>query len=283
MTGFQIAGGTPPYLHHAATSRRARHGFFGAAGGVSSGLYDSLNCGYGSQDDPALVARNRGSAAAAIDLAAERMAAVHQVHGPDVVIASEGAPTDRTRMARADGLVTTRRGLGLTILTADCLPLLLVDSGESFGGSVIGACHAGWRGAAAGIVDATLTAMREAGAGAITALIGPTIRQPNYQVRAEMRDEVLTRVAPAIRDAASACFIADTPGKLRFDLAGLVTTQLRQAGVAAIHDCGIDTYAASRPAGADSLPFFSHRRATHAADPDCGRQIAVISLPVASP
>jgi YfiH family protein len=276
MTGFEIAGTTPPYLHHAPTSCRARHGFFGNAGGVSSGLYASLNCGYGSDDDPALVARNRGRVAAAMGLPADRLAAVYQVHGTDVVTAHEGAPEDRDKLGRADGLVTTGRGLGLTILTADCLPLLLVDADAG----VIGACHAGWRGAAAGIVDTTLATMRSAGAGPITALIGPTIRQPNYQVGMEMRDEVLALTAPTIRDAASACFIADIPGKLRFDLAGFVALYLGRAGVEAVHDCGVDTYASGEVASADSLDFFSHRRATHAADPDCGRQIAVISLPL---
>ena len=275
MTGFEIAGTTPPYLHHAPTSYRARHGFFGNAGGVSSGLYASLNCGYGSDDDPALVAQNRGRVAAAMGLPADRLAAVYQIHGTDVVTAYEGAPEDRDKLVRADGLVTTGRGLGLTILTADCLPLLLVDADAG----VIGACHAGWRGAAAGIVDTTLATMRSAGAGPITALIGPTIRQPNYQVGMEMRDEVLALTAPAIRDAASACFIADIPGKLRFDLAGFVALYLGRGGVQAVHDCGVDTYASGEVAGADSLDFFSHRRATHAADPDCGRQIAVISLP----
>ncbi len=275
MTGFQIAGTAPPYLHHAPTSCRARHGFFGNAGGVSSGLYASLNCGYGSDDDPALVARNRGRVAAAMGLAADRLAAVYQVHGTDVVTTQAGAPEDRDKLVRADGLVTTSRGLGLTILTADCLPLLLVDADAG----VIGACHAGWRGAAAGIVTTTLATMRSAGAGPITALIGPTIRQPNYQVGMEMRDEVLAQTAPPIRDAARTCFIADTPGKLRFDLAGLVALYLGQAGVEAVHDCGVDTYASGEVAGADSLDFFSHRRATHAANPDCGRQIAVISLP----
>ena len=276
MTGFSIAGAPAPYLHHAATATRARHGFFGAAGGISSGLYASLNCGYGSQDDPALVTQNRGRVAATMGLAADRLAAVYQVHGTDVVMTGEGAPADRDQLVRADGLVTTCRGLGLTILTADCLPLLLVDDA----GDVIGACHAGWRGAAAGIVGRTLDTMRVAGATGITALIGPTIRQKSYQVGLEMRDEVLALVAPEIRDAATDCFIDDTPGKLRFDLAGLVTAQLRQAGIAAIHDCRVDTYDHNRPAGPDSLAYFSHRRATHAADPDCGRQLAVISLPL---
>ena len=275
MTGFEIKGGSPPYLRHAPTSARARHGFFGTVGGVSSGVYGSLNCGYGSKDDPALVAQNRRRAAAAMGLAPDQLAAVYQVHGTDVVTARDGAPENRDQLARADGLVTQRRGLGLSILTADCLPLLLVDAG----GTVIGACHAGWRGAAAGIVNTTLATMRAAGAGPITALIGPTIRQPSYQVGIDMRDKVLEQTAPSIRDAARSCFIDDAPGKLRFDLAGLVALHLQQAGVEAIHDCGIDTYADRPAAGADSLDFFSHRRATHAAEPDCGRQIAVISLP----
>jgi YfiH family protein len=277
MTGFRIAGAPAPYLHHEATAARAPHGFFGVAGGVSTGLYASLNCGYGSQDDPVLVAQNRGRVAAAMALPADRLAAVYQVHGTDVVIAEEGAPEDRSQLARADGLVTTQRGLGLTILTADCLPLLLVDDG----GDVIGACHAGWRGAAAGIVGTTVDAMRAAGAGLITALIGPTIRQESYQVGAEMRDEVLAQVAPEIRDDASTCFIDDAPGKLRFDLALLVRLQLYQAGIDQLHDCGVDTYVGNRTDDPDSLDYFSHRRATHAADTDCGRQIAVIARPPA--
>ena len=277
MTGFRIAGAPAPYLHHEATAARAPHGFFGAAGGVSTGLHASLNCGYGSQDDPALVAQNRGRVAAAMELPADRLAAVYQVHGTDVVMAVEGAAEDRSQLVRADGLVTTQRGLGLTILTADCLPLLLVDDG----GDVIGACHAGWRGAAAGIVGTTVDAMRAAGAGPITALIGPTIRQQSYQVGAEMRDEVLAQVAPEIRDGAATCFIDDAPGKLRFDLALLVRLQLYQAGIDQLHDCGVDTYVGNRTDDPDSLDYFSHRRATHAADPDCGRQISVISRPLA--
>ena len=271
MTGFRIAGAPAPYLHHKTTTARARHGFFGAGGGVSTGLYASLNCGYGSQDDPALVAQNRGRVAAAMGLTPARLAAVYQVHGTDVTVVSEGAPADRNQLVRADGLVTTCRGLGLTILTADCLPLLLADED----GDVIGACHAGWRGAAAGIVGSTVDSMRAAGAGPITALIGPTIRQPSYQVGVEMRDVVLARMS-----GAATCFVDDAPGKLRFDLARLVRLQLDRAGIDRIHDCEIDTYTGNRTDDPDSLDYFSHRRATHAADADCGRQIAVISLPL---
>ena len=281
MTGFILTGektGEVPHLAHQPTAGRAPHGFFGCAGGVSSGVYDSLNCGFGSDDDPALVAQNRDRAAGAMGLRADRLAAVWQVHSADAVIATSGAPSDRTKLARADGLVTTERGLGLAILTADCLPLLMVDRDAV----VIGACHAGWRGAAGGIVTATLSLMREMGAGEITALIGPTIRQPSYQVGADMREACLASVAPGIRDAAASCFIDDEDGRFRFDLPGLVQHQLAEAGVTDIADCGRDTYLSpdhiSGSTGADSFRFFSHRRATHAADVDCGRQISIIAL-----
>ena len=149
MTGFRHDAGPTAFLYHPDTFALARHGFFGRAGGVSDGLYDSLNCGYGSDDDPARVASNRARAAAALGLSVTRMAAVWQVHGADVLRVDRGAPADRSHMAKADGLVTTESGLGLSILTADCLPLLLAEAG----GRVVGACHAGWRGAARGPDD----------------------------------------------------------------------------------------------------------------------------------
>jgi len=279
MTGFSHTATAAPHLRHAATSPRARHGFFGAAGGVSSGVYASLNCGFGSDDDTALVARNRELAGAELGLAPGRMAAVYQVHGREAVIAENmldqtGAMPGRTALPRADGLVTTTPGLGLTILTADCLPLLLVDDT----GAVAGACHAGWRGAAAGIVDATVALMRDQGAGRITALVGPTIQQPSYQVGAEMRSELLDSVAPKVRDLAAACFREDGDRHYRFDLPGLVCHQLAAADVDDIQNCGIDTYPADGVAMSDSVTYFSHRRATHAGDADSGRQIAVIAL-----
>ena len=275
MTGFVMADGDVPYLHHAATSARAPHGFFGAAGGVSTGVYASLNCGFGSDDDAELVATNRDRVATAMGLGKERLAAVYQVHGADAVMATDGAPSDRSLMIRADGIVTTRPGLGLSILTADCLPLLMVDEAAC----VIGACHAGWRGAVSGIVGTTLALMRDKGAGPVTAMIGPTIRQPSYQVGAEMREACLAGVDPGIREAAASCFLPEEGGRFRFDLPGLVHHQLADAEVADIIDCGRNTYPALSDDGApDSLGFFSHRRATHAAEPDCGRQISVIAL-----
>jgi YfiH family protein len=275
MTGFRHDAGPTAFLYHPDTFALARHGFFGRAGGVSDGVYDSLNCGYGSDDDRARVASNRARAAAALGLSVTRMAAVWQVHGADVLRVDRGAPADRSHMAKADGLVTTESGLGLSILTADCLPLLLAEAG----GRVVGACHAGWRGAARGIVEATVHAMRDAGAGAITALIGPTIQQQSYQVGPDMREGLLDQVAVPTRDAAATCFTPDSGEKWRFDLPRLVSAQLRAAGVSAIHDCGVDTYATDIPGAPDSPGFFSHRRATHSKESDCGRQIAVIALP----
>lgn len=298
MTGFTRSTGTVPYLHHAGITRRARHGFFGTAGGVSNGVYASLNCGFGSSDAPELVAQNRDHVCAAMGLAPHRMAAVYQVHGREVVIAEDlfddaGMLVDRASLPRADGLVTTTPGLGLSILTADCLPLLLVDAK----GHVAGACHAGWRGAAAGIVAGTVALMRDKGAGKISAMIGPTIRQRSYQVGAEMRRELLDSVSPAILEAATGCFDPDGKDHYRFDLPRLVRCQLAADGVEDILDCGIDTYRAldtgsdARPGSdpgsdsgsdpdsdPDSGAYFSHRRATHAGEADCGRQIAVISL-----
>ena len=290
MTGFTRSTGTVPYLHQTGITRRARHGFFGTAGGVSDGVYASLNCGFGSSDAPGLVAQNRDRVCAALGLAPHRMAAVYQVHGCEAVIAEDlfddaGMLVDRASLPRADGLVTTTPGLGLGILTADCLPLLLVDAE----GRVAGACHAGWRGAAAGIVARTVALMRDKGAGKISAMIGPTIQQPSYQVGAEMRRELLDSVSPSILEAATGCFHPDGEDRYRFDLPRLVRCQLAADGVEDILDCGIDTYTAldrGSEAGSDSasdsdpdsVAYFSHRRATHAGKADCGRQIAVISL-----
>lgn len=309
-TGFHIAQDKTPYLFHPATSALARHGFFSAEGGLSTGVYASLNCGFGSADSTDKIAANRGIAAAALQLDQDQMAAVYQIHSADCITVD--GPTanqtlaDRDQMIRADGLVTTSGNLGLTILTADCLPLLLADEE----GKVIGACHAGWRGAAGGIVANTTDAMRRAGATNITALIGPTIRQPSYQVGSAMRDEVLAMVATSFRDLAAACFAPDdgtyAPSlgapiisnedgpRFRFDLAGLVQYQLAACGVMTVHDCGVDTYYDQGISGeangrlsdpdskdkddfADSLPFFSHRRATHTKMADCGRQISIIA------
>lgn len=263
-------------------SRRIRYGFFSAEGGVSQGIYDSLNCGFGSNDKTASVAQNRDICAKAMGLATDRLAAVFQTHSADAIMVTKGTQSERERMVRADGMVTTTPELGLAILTADCLPLLLGDAGAG----VIGACHAGWRGAAQGIVQATLAQMYAAGAKNITALIGPTIRQASYQIGSEMRAEIIEKqqegqhASGVSLDSVAACFIVDPEQSDRylFDLPAFVRLQLSATCVRQIADCGEDTYA---PTWIESPRFFSHRRATHEAVPDSGRQISIISLAAA--
>ena len=240
MTGFRIAGAPAPYLHHEATAARAPHGFFGAAGGVSTGLHASLNCGYGSQDDPALVAQNRGRAAAAMELPADRLAAVYQVHGTDVVMAVEGAAEDRSQLVRADGLVTTQRGLGLTILTADCLPLLLVDDG----GDVIGACHAGWRGVAARILPEAILRLEQRGAQRRDLLValGPAVSGARYQVGQEVVDAVGLALSAEPGDPSSDQEVLQRDGALQQDAeAGRHRLDIRRAARLQLLNEGITT------------------------------------------
>ena len=241
------------------------YGFFGRAGGVSTGLYDSLNCGYGSQDDRALVSQNRALVAEAIGCAPEKMAGLYQIHSGDVVTITK--ESDLGARPKADGLVTSQRGVGLAILTADCTPVLF-HAPEA---GVIGACHAGWRGAAQGIIAETIAAMCALGAKRqeIKALIGPTIAQPSYQVGADMRDEVLS-LAPE----AAPCFAPDPADETKylFDLPGLVALQCDAQTIAQTSDVRRDTYD-------ESQGFFSHRRATHRQEADTGRQISVIMMP----
>lgn len=298
---FQLVrpSGLPCFYRHDALAMP--HGFFTAEGGVSSGLYDSLNCGFGSDDDPALVHDNRSRAAHSLTIDPDQLVAVYQVHGAACESVTQPSPVARDALVRADGLVTRTRGLGLTILTADCLPVLLADRTAG----VIGACHAGWRGACAGITSATINAMQALGARDITALIGPTIQQASYQVGGDMRDAVIAASGAASGAALSAasieaCFAPDEGGegndgrKYRFDLPAYVRARLVADGIGSLHDCGIDTYvhdgsgvrdgsgAGNTGAGntgrGESPAFFSHRRATHAAAADSGRQISMIAL-----
>jgi YfiH family protein len=265
----------PAYFAFNGLGDSIKHGFFSAEGGVSSGLYDSLNCGFGSDDAADLVAQNRERAAACLDLGADELAAVYQVHSADAITVTAASPKDRDKLVHADGMVTSTPGIGLAILTADCLPLLLADQRAG----VIGACHAGWRGAATGIVGATIAAMRHEGAQSITALIGPTIRQASYQIGSDMRDEILATATTAgpTHNEINGCFIpdAEVADRFRFDLPGFVRRHLQALGITRIEDCGEDTYAAT---SGESPCFFSHRRATHAKAADSGRQISIIAL-----
>jgi hypothetical protein len=240
-----------------------RHAFFTRGGGVSDGVYASLNGGIGSRDAPANVAENRARMAAALAVAPERLLSAYQVHSPDVVVAQEPWPTQAR--PRADAIVTKRRALALGVSTADCGPVLLADAQAR----VIGAAHAGWRGALAGVVDRTLDAMETLGArrARIVAALGPMIRQANYEVGPEL--VAAFRAADAGNDRFFAP--AAREGHAQFDLAGYIVARLRAGGVAQIEDLALCTYA-------EPDRFFSYRRSVHRGEPDYGRHINAIAL-----
>jgi purine-nucleoside/S-methyl-5'-thioadenosine phosphorylase / adenosine deaminase len=245
-----------------------RHAFFTREGGVSSGLHASLNGGIGSTDDAAHVTENRSRMARALGVEPPRLLTLYQIHSPHVVVAE--APWMPQARPRADGIVTRIPALAIGVATADCGPVLLADPQAR----VVGAAHAGWRGALAGIVEATVAAMERLGAAPsrIRAALGPMIRQRNYEVG---RD-VIQRFA--VEDPASEVFFipASRDGHALFDLGGYVALRLRRAGVAQIEDLGVCTYA-------DPARFFSYRRATHLAEPDYGRHVNAIALAAEEP
>ena len=256
-----------PYdADQAIAPKSVRYGFFGSQGGVSQGLYKSLNCGMGSDDTPQDIAQNRAIAAASIGADVQKMASLYQIHSADVVTIYDAEMISYHTHARpkADGLVTALPNIALSILTADCTPLLFYDEGSG----VIGACHAGWRGAAAGVIENTVSSMCALGAepATITCLIGPTIAKASYQVGADMRDEVI-----ALAPHATPFFEADvaSAGHYLFNLPAFTAACARRADVQNIYDLARDTYS-------ESDHFFSHRRATHQRLDDTGRQIAII-------
>lgn len=238
-----------------------RHGFFTRKGGASSGLFAGLNCGRRSSDQSEMVQVNRARVAQAMGVPEAGLATVKQVHSPDVVTLDDAADPVATRDVQADGIVTARRDVALAVLTADCQPILLADADAG----VIGACHAGWRGAIGGVIESTVDAMRALGATDIRAVIGPTISQANYEVGDEFMDEFLSL------DPDSERFFAGGPnGRPMFDLPAFGLMRLRQTGATAewSRHC---TYA-------DPDRFFSYRRSTHEGQADYGRLISSIAL-----
>jgi YfiH family protein len=240
-----------------------RHAFFTRSGGVSTGLYASLNGGVGSQDDAGKVVENRARMAAALGVEPRRLLTAYQSHSPNVVVAE--APWTTGDRPRADAIVTRMRALAIGVTTADCGPVLLADPRTG----VIGAAHAGWRGALTGVVEATVAAMERLGAarGQIRAAIGPMIRQTSYEVgpdlvaRFRAEDPAASRFfAPAKREAHA-----------MFDLAGYIAARLKRAGITAVEDTELCTYA-------DPQRFFSYRRTTHHAEADYGRHVNAIAL-----
>ncbi len=243
---------------------RIRHAFFTREGGVSCGIYASLNCGPGSNDDPAAVAENRSRAMAMLDLGDKALVTVHQAHTADAILVEAPFAPDTPRPV-ADAMVTTTPGIALGILTADCAPVLFADRK----GSVIGAAHAGWKGALSGILDNTLARMAEQGAKArnVVAAIGPCIGQRSYEVGP-------TFPAPFLAEAAdNADFFAPSAraGHFLFDLPGYVSRKLARLGVQDVTRLPADTLR-------DKARFFSYRRTTLAGETDYGRQMSVIVL-----
>jgi hypothetical protein len=240
-----------------------RHAFFTRDGGVSDGFYASLNAGLGSRDAPERVAENRARMAAALGVAPDRLVTAYQVHSPNVVVATE--PWSRAEAPRADAVVTRVPALAVGVTTADCGPLLLADREAG----VVGAAHAGWRGALTGVAEAAVEAMEKLGASRrrIVVALGPMIRQPNYEVGPDF----VARFAA--EDPGSEGFFtpAAREGHAMFDLPGYITARLQRAGVGRIEDLGHCTYG-------DPARFFSYRRSTHRAEADYGRHISAIAL-----
>ena len=236
------------------------HGFFGRQGGVSSGAMASLNCGWGSGDDLALIVENRRRAADAL-LPGARIVSPHQVHSAQVVVAGDWPDDDRPH---ADAVVSDRPGILLGILTADCAPVLFADPEAG----VVAAAHAGWKGALAGVTDRTLDAMERLGARRerIAAAIGPCIAQRSYEVDWRFPDPFIAA------DPAAERFFSEGPSaKPHFDLESYVLARLAAAGLGRVEALGQDTYA-------QDDHFYSYRRATHRAEPSYGRQISLIGL-----
>ncbi len=240
------------------------HGFFTRLGGVSSGPFESLNCSLSSGDDPALLRENRARVAGAIGVAPDRLLGVTQVHGTDCVTVQQAwAPGEGPR---ADAMATRLPGLALGIITADCGPVLLADPQRG----IVGAVHAGWRGAVAGILESTVAAMRALGAGPdLRAVIGPCVGPASYEVGEDLRDAVLG----AGTVEAEGCFTAGRrAGHYQFDLPGYCALRLRASGVGIAEWLGRDTLT-------DPQHFFSHRRRTLAGGGAIGHQISVIACP----
>ena len=239
-----------------------RHAFFTREGGVSDGIYAGLNGGIGSNDDPVKVAENRRRMAALMGVSPEHFLSVHQVHSPDAVVAT--GPWQGEARPRADAIVTRTEGIAIGVTAADCGPILFADASAR----VIGAAHAGWKGALTGVLESTIEAMEKLGAdrGSMAVAIGPLIRQHSYEVGGEFVERFLDAEA-----GHSAFFIPSVrSGHSMFDLAGFIRMRLERAGVLVIDDIGVDTYSDER--------FYSYRRSVHRKETDYGRHVHAIAL-----
>jgi polyphenol oxidase len=240
-----------------------RHGFFTRAGGVSEGIYTSLNGGVGSNDDAQRVGENRVRMARALHAEPANFVTCFQIHSPDVVVAEK--PWTAEARPRADAIVTQVPGIAIGVSTADCGPLLFADAQAC----VIGAAHAGWRGAFAGVIENTVAVMEKFGAdrGRIVAALGPLIRKQNYEVSQSFVDQFLR----ADRDHVRFFSAASREGHSMFDLPGFVTARIEQSGITLFEDLELCTYA-------DESRFYSYRRSVHRAEPDYGRHVNAVIL-----
>ncbi|MGD9924729.1 MAG: peptidoglycan editing factor PgeF [Pseudorhodoplanes sp.] len=251
---------------HAATLSELdgiRHAFFTRDGGVSGGIYASLNSGVGSGDDAAHVAENRARMARDLNVDPARLITAFQIHSPNVVVAER--PWTVATRPRADAIVTRTPGLAIGVSTADCGPLLFADAAAR----VIGAAHAGWRGAFSGVIEGTIAAMEKLGAdrSRMTVALGPLIRKQNYEVSQNFVDEFLR----AERDHARFFSPAARDGHAMFDLPGFIAWRLQRSGIGRFEDIGLCTYA-------DPDRFYSYRRSVHRKEPDYGRHVNAIVL-----
>jgi YfiH family protein len=239
------------------------HGFFTREGGVSEGLYASLNVGLGSSDTRDAVIENRARVARALGVADHALAMPYQIHSPDVVVVDE--PWPHGEGPRADAVVTGKPGVAVGVATADCGPILFADTQ----GRAVGAAHAGWKGAFGGVIEATIAAMEGLGAvrGDIVAVLGPTISAEAYEVGPEFVERFL------VENAGHARFFRPSgkPGHAMFDLPAFIVMRLEAAGVGRAENLALCTYA-------DEARFFSYRRTTHRAEPDYGRLVSAIAL-----
>ena len=254
----------PDFRTRTDSGLQIQHGFFTAKGGVSSGIYKSLNCGFGSQDDPALINENRRRVAISLGFKPDRMFGLRQNHSPDCIFVNVASNATTAARPFADALVTGTIDHAISILTADCVPVLFADPAAG----LVGAAHAGWRGAVGGILAATVAMMTNKGAthNHIEAVIGPAIQQKSYEVGEDLRSLVCNTHSDA-----QVLFVPHGKGKYLFDLPGFVEVLLRATGIHRVHNLRMDTYG-------ESPDLFSHRKAMHAALPGSGRQISVIGI-----
>ncbi len=251
-----------PLVSDAFSDFGGTHGYFTRQGGVSGGVYDSLNIGLGSDDARAAVLQNRGRVAAAMGVDAESLVLPYQVHSAAAVMAYPQGAADR---AKADAVVTRTPGVAVGVSTADCGPVLFADATNR----VVAAAHAGWRGALTGILEATLDLMEEQGGerGCTVAVLGPTISGSNYEVGPEFVD----RFVDADPDNAGYFTPSERAEHAYFDLPAYIVARLKAAGIGKAHDIGVCTYA-------DEDRFFSYRRSVHRGEPDYGRLVSAIAL-----